>query len=405
MAGEQRRDSPFYPGHPVPAELFTGREKEIAYLMQRGAGQTSNGKPTSFFVQGEYGIGKSSVALYVQKAAELEHKMIGLYAPLGGVKTLEGLAAHILEATLRSGLYDRTWREQVQNWLGKYIGKRTLFGVDINFEALKLDAPKLASPTQILSFLEEIQKRNAAVRGGKGVLLVLDEINGIASEPVFAHFLKSLVDLNAFSAPRLPLMLMLCGVEDRRRELIRSHPPTDRLFDVVDIHPMKKAEMEEFFHKAFESVGVTVSLPALNWMTHAAAGYPKLMHLVGDRVFWRLSGEQRNVGVETAIDGVEDAVETVGRTLVDAAVYEALQSRDYKSILGKIGGLMVPGEDTFTRKDLAAKLTDTESKKLGNFLQRMKALNVIKPGEVRGTYQFRVRMVQMYIWLRSLRRA
>lgn len=110
MADELKGRSPFNPGQPVPVELFTGRQLEIDRILQRGVGQTELGKPTSFFVQGEYGIGKSSIARFTQTIAEQEHGLIGIYATLGGVKTLTDLATALLEATLRSGLYDPTWR-------------------------------------------------------------------------------------------------------------------------------------------------------------------------------------------------------------------------------------------------------------------------------------------------------
>jgi hypothetical protein len=405
MAGELKGDSPFFPGKPVSVEAFVGREKEIEYIFQRGVGQTARGRLTAFFVQGEYGIGKTSIALYTQKAAELNHGLLGLYTPLGGVQSLTDLAAHLLEATIKSGVYDPTWREHIQGWLGKYIGKQNLFGFTVNLEALKQEAPKLASPTQILTFLEQVHERYTRTRNGKGVFWVLDEINGIASQPFFAQFLKSLIDTNAFSKASLPLLLMLCGVEERRRELIRVHQPTDRLFDVVDIHPLSQAEMEQFYTTAFEEVGVRVTAEAMQWMTKAAAGSPKLMHLVGDKVFWKMPPSARELDHLTATLGVLDAAETVGRTLVDGAVYEALQSKDYKAILSKIGkrlgSVLAPVE--FSRRELAADLTTAEQRKLGNFLQRMKKLNVIKAGEVRGTYVFRVQMVQMYIVLRSLR--
>jgi hypothetical protein len=399
MAGELKGRSPFNPGQPVPAELFTGRQPEIDRILERGVGQTALGKPTAFFVQGEYGIGKSSIALYVQKAAELKHKMIGLYAPLGGVKSLSDLAAAVLEATLRSGIYDPTWREQIQGWLGTYIGKQTLFGVSINFEALKQDSPKLASPTQILGFLHEVEKRNASVRGGKGVFLILDEINGIASEPMFAHFLKSLIDLNAMSPKPVALLLMLCGIEDRRKQLIECHPPTDRLFDVVDIHPMNTSEMTDFFTRAFESVEISVSPDAMTLLTQASAGFPKIMHSVGDSVFWKTTGKQ--VKQPIAMQGILEASQDVGRRFVDAQVYAAIQSKDYQSILKKLASDLGPLKEEFTRKELGAKLNDSEKRKLDNFLQKLKKLNVIKSLDTPGRYQFRIKMVQTYIWLRS----
>lgn len=399
MAGELKGRSPFNPGQPVPAELFTGRTAEIDRILHRGVGQTALGKPTAFFVQGEYGIGKSSIASFSQTIAERDHGLIGVYATLGGVKTLADLAAAVLEATLNSGLYDPTWREQIQNWLGKYIGKKDLFGVSVNLEAIRSDAPQLSSAVQMLGFLREAHARYARVRGGKGIFLVFDEINGVAGNPDFAQFLKSLIDSNAISREPVPLLLMLCGTEERRKQLIESHPPTDRLFDVVDIRQMSQPEMRDFFQKAFESVEITVRPDAMSMMTQASAGFPKIMHAVGDAIFWKVNG--KIVDQATAAVGIIDASKEVGRKFVDAQVYDAIQSKDYQSILKKLASDLGPLKEEFTRKDLAAKLNDSEKRKLDNFLQKLKKLNVVKSLDTPGRYQFRIKMVQTYIWLRS----
>lgn len=65
MAEMTKGKSPFYPGQPVPVELFAGRTMQIERVMSRGVGQVSAGKPVAMFIQGEYGIGKSSIAGFV----------------------------------------------------------------------------------------------------------------------------------------------------------------------------------------------------------------------------------------------------------------------------------------------------------------------------------------------------
>lgn len=399
MANEQKGRSPFSPGQPVPVELFRGRATEIGRLLQRGVGQTALGKPTAFFVQGEYGIGKSSIAQFIHRAADVQDKLVGLYAALGGARTLDDIAARVLEATLRSGMYDPTLREQVQGWLSK-LGKPNLFGVGVDLTALRLEAPKLASAVALLSFLDELQTRNAKVRNGKGVLLILDEINGIADNPEFAHFLKTLIDTNAIQKEPLPLMLMLCGVEERRQQLIANHQPVERLFDVIDIAPLADAEVSDFFTAAFGSVGLPVSAGVLERLVTASAGQPKIMHTVGDCVFWRAKpGVQ--IDLEAGLAGIFDAADEVGKKYVDAQVLAAIRSADYQSILRKLAAMIGPQQKEFTKKELTAELTDTEKRKLDNFLTKLKTLNVIKAGAVRGSYQFRIHMVQMYLWLRS----
>jgi len=84
---------------------------------------------------------------------------------------------------------------------------------------------------------------------------------------------------------------------------------------------------------------------------------------------------------------------------VDPHVYQALQSHDYHSILQKIGDLGL--SSVFTRDQVQSRLTEAEFRKFDNFLNRMKKLNVIRQGPVRGEYEFTVRMVGLYIWLKS----
>lgn len=102
MVASSKGKSPFYPGQPVPIELFVGRTAQIERMMIRGAGQVAVGKPVAMFIQGEYGIGKSSIASYVMLRAEQEYGLFGIYTPLGGVDTLEGLGQAVLESTIRA---------------------------------------------------------------------------------------------------------------------------------------------------------------------------------------------------------------------------------------------------------------------------------------------------------------
>lgn len=395
MITSTKGKSPFYPGQPVPVELFVGRAEQLDRIITRGVGQVAEGKPITVYVQGEYGIGKSSVAKFVQWMAERNYNLHPIYASIGGVRNLEDLAAAVLEATVRSGALDPKKWEKIGEFLAKYIGKIDLYGVNINFDALKKDASNFKTPFSMLSFLSETLKRLQKDTEVNGIFLVLDEINGIASNPDFAYFIKSLVDTNAMSAESLPLLLMLCGVEECRREMIQNHQPVERIFDVVDIEPMSKKEMEAFFKKAFDSVNVRVNPEALTVMTYYSAGFPKIMHLIGDSAFWL--DQDGEISKDEATFAVLSAADEVGKKYVDQQVFKALRSKDYHSILGKIAktGLGM----TFLRQDVTKGLTNSERKKFDNFLQRMKKLKVLRSGEVKGEYVFNSRMVRVYIWL------
>lgn len=390
--------SPFYPGQPVPVELFVGRSAQIERILKRGVGQVSPGKPAAFFIQGEYGIGKSSIAGFIQSIAEKDYGLQGIYAPLGGASNLTETAMAVLEAAVRSGTHESGKSEILRNWLSRYIGKQDLFGFSLNLEALRLDAPKLSTPFGMLSFLGDHLERSTE-KGIRGVVLILDEINGVTANPQFAHFIKGMVDTNALSPSPLPLLLILCGVEERRREMISNHQPVDRIFDVVEIDPMTKDEMEEFFRKAFDSVKMGMEPEAVNMLIHYSAGFPKIMHLVGDAAYWL--DKDSLVDKDDAARAVVLAAEEVGKKYVDQQVYRALRSSDYRSILAKIAK-MGPDTLTFTKSQVISGLTDSEKSKFNNFLQKMKKLNVIRSGDIQGEYVFNLRMVRLYIWLQSL---
>ena len=356
--------------------------------------QVAAGKPVAIFVQGEYGIGKSSIAGFIQKVAEYEHGLHGIYAPLGAASSIEDVGAAILEATVRSGALNSRRSEIVREWLSKYIGQQSFFGVTLHVDALKKDAPAITSG--ILPFLREVRDRLQDT-GVKGIFLVLDEINGITANSKFAHFIKGIVDTNALSREPLPLLLMLCGVEERRREMIRQHQPTDRIFDVVEIAPLSGSETKEFFQKAFASAQMTITEKALDLFATYSGGFPKIMHLIGDAAYWR--DQDGQVDDQDAYGALLVAAEEVGSKFVDQQVYKELKSPDYRAILKVIGksGLGM----SFRRSDVVSGLTDAQKKKMGNFLQKMKKLGVIRSGENQGEYVFTGRMARLYIWLKS----
>ena len=384
--------SPFYPGQPVPVELFVGRQDQLDRIIKRGVGQVERGKPISIFVQGEYGIGKSSIARYVQFLAAEKHGLLPVYVSLSPSQSPDDLAARIIEGAMHSGQIHPSRGAKIKTWLAKYIGKQELFGFSMNLEALRSDASKIASVHGLLDFLRQALEKSA---DANGVFLVLDEINGLANQPWFAQMIKSLVDTNALAAKPLPLLLMICGTEEKRRRLIENHQPVERIFDVIDIEPLSDDEMREFFQRAFDLAGTRVLDGAMRTLTLYSAGFPKVMHLIGDWAYW--TDQDLVIDEDDALTAVIEAAEDFGRKYVDQQVLAALRSQDYRSILSKI-----TSDIRFLKQDVEQGLDDSERKKFNNFLQKMKSLNVLRSGDVKGEYLFNMGLVRLYL---SMQRA
>ncbi len=387
--------SPFYPGQPVPIEFFIGRMNEIERI-RRSLKQVELGKPQMIFLTGEYGIGKSSLAGFMKYWAEKDNHILGIHVLLGSAESLEDIAIKTVETVIKTRIYESTIPEKIRNFLSKYIGKQELFGVSINLKELKADGPDISQG--YLSFLQELLNR-LKDDGIKGIMLILDEINGITNNPQFAHFIKTLVDENALNSTPLPLMLMLCGVEERRRDMIQHHQSIERIFDIVEIKPMDKSEMKDFFTKTLNSVDMKITKEAMPFLCHYSAGFPKIMHIIGDAVFW--IDKDNIVNEADAISGVLAAADEVGRKFVEIQVYNALHSKDYHSILAKIGKENI--SLSFQKTTIEEKLSSIEKRKFNNFLQRMKRLKVLKSGDEFGEYIFNSRLVSLYIHLNSIK--
>lgn len=396
MNASMKGISPFYPGQPVPVDFFVGRQKEIDRIL-RAVRQVEAGKPQALFLTGEYGIGKSSLAGFMRFYAEKEHCLFGIHVLLGGASSLEEVAVKTVEAVLKTPAYEPTLIDKARNVLAKYVGKQELFGIQINFEALKADGPSISSG--YLPFLSQLLDR-LREEGMQGIMLIFDEINGITSSPKFAHFIKALVDENALSPKPVPILLMLCGVEERRCEMIHHHQPIERIFDIVEINPMTDPEMRDFFHKAFLSQNMQVKDDAMSLLCHYSAGFPKIMHIVGDATFW--IDQDGVIDKDDAFAGIMLAAEDIGRKFVDQQVLKALKSRDYHSIMEKMS--KQPFDLSFQKGDIEKELSDTEKNKFNNFLQRMKKLAVLRSGDVQGEYVFNSRLVRLYIMLNSLKK-
>jgi len=144
---------------------------------------------------------------------------------------------------------------------------------------------------------------------------------------------------------------------------------------------------------------MSVESDALKTMINYSAGFPKIMHLIGNAAYWL--DRDGKIDNRDAIEAVVVAAKEVGQKYVDQQVYAALRSSDYRSIMNKIARIG-PDIMSFMKKDVAKDLTDREKRKFNNFLQKMKGLGVLRSGNAQGEYIFNFRMARLYIWLQSL---
>lgn len=319
--------------------------------------------------------------------------MLGIHVFLGGESTLEGLVLHVFNQLLQE-THEQSWFDKIKDMFGNYVKTVGLFGISVEFEPPK-DALKglvREFPAAINNVFQKIKTEK------KGLLIVLDDINGLADKPAFANWYKSLVDRVA-TPNDFPVMIMLCGLPERRDSLTRLQPSLMRIFRVVEIEKLSNDEAEEFLQQAFGSVNIKVDDDAMHEMTTFCSGLPALMHEIGDATYW--TDTDGVVSIDDAHRGIVEAAKNVGQKYLDPKVYGAIRSELYRTILGKLGTDLTTV--VFHKSEVEKRLNEEEKKVFHNFLGRMRKLGVIEPDTERGrgAYRFVNRIFPIYIHMQS----
>lgn len=381
--------SPFRPGQPVPVESFVGRTGEI----ERVHGMVNAAVQGSFrigFISGERGIGKSSLASFVRHLSEHKNSVAGCHVFLGGVSDLKEMVRRTFDRLLKESI-DRPWYEPVREFFGNRVREVGLFGVTLTLNLDDRDLSTIAGDfvPSIKRLLNSIKEKREAL------LLILDDINGLASSDEFADWLKSMVDEIATSRSPMPLCVLVVGLEQRRQELVARQPSLARVFELIDIAPWSDEDVTRFYRRSFSSAGAKIGNGALKIMADYTGGLPVLAHEIGDAV-WRAARapeiNEADIGY-----GIMMASSIVGRKFLEPQVFGAIQSDRYRSILRKIADNVLIHELSFRRSDLTALLTVEERRVLDSFLRRMKELGALEMDpDVRGGYRFPNRLHALY---------
>ena len=356
---------------------------------------STNGAFKIGFVGGERGIGKSSIASLVRYLVERDAGVAGCHVFLGGVQDHREMLRKTFAEILKESV-DKPWHNKLIDLFGSRVRQVGLFGV--RFE-LNLEESEMASIDQ--SFVASTEKLiDSLGEHRKALFLILDDINGLTSSADFANWLKSTVDSIAVSQKKIPLCILIVGLEDRRRELIERQPSLARVFELIDIAPWSDDEVREFYKDSFGGRHVHIPGKLMKTLVLMTGGLPVLAHEIGDAV-WRVT-EGPEITLKDVVFGFSNAAEVVGRKFLNPQVFSAIRSERYHSIFAKMTDISMEG---FSRSQLREKLTDEEKPSLDNFLRRMTALGALEKSlEARGTYNYPSFLHARYFYLESQRR-
>jgi hypothetical protein len=388
-------NSPFTPGVPVSVDNFVGRPAELDLLLKK-LHRVAQGRLEIGFLIGERGIGKSSLASIIRHQATQQGNLVGLHTFLGGVSSLQEMVRRILDRLLKESI-DTPWYQKIHALFGTHIQQVGLFGLNVEFRASPDDLQHA-----VHDFVPILRNIIGQIEEKKGLFIILDDVDGLASSSDFANWLKSVIDEIATSQ-QLPVCLLLVGLSERRSSLVSLQPSLARVFELIEVHAWEESETREFYDLMFGKAGMQVEEDAMGLLVRFTGGLPMLAHEIGDAAF--------NADIDGTVDrhdagqAIVSAADIVGRKHLQPQVFNLIRSPRYRSILRTLAKDYLSAR--FHRGDVLGRLTPSEVRVFDNFLRRMGELGVVArtPERELGSYRFTNLLHFLYFQLEAERAA
>lgn len=361
-------DSPFQVGMPVVSENFIGREKVLENILKRIASLNTNNQQ-HFFITGERGIGKTSLTNYISDIVEKEFQFLTIHIENNGVDTVEELLKAILTKILEEA------KKESISLRFKELIKDNVVSVGAWQTQIKINDNSSLFQDIKHSFVYTIQELLGDIDNKKGILIIIDDINGLSNDDEFPNWYKSFVDTIAVSNDlNLKISCILTGYSEKFGKLHNLNPSFSRIFYREDLNLLNDEEVESFFVETFKKINITINEDALTLMVKYTNGLPLVMQEVGLSIFYKLK-LSKTISLEKAVEGLFDATEDIGKHLILPYFEEYDSRREYKSLLLKIGQF---SQFKFKLNDLEKILSSKEKIVVNDFLNICMNLAMLK---------------------------
>lgn len=400
----QRWFNPFQPNRPCSLDIFTGREKEIRSIIN-ALEKTDNGESEHVLIIGDRGIGKSSLAMFVENAATfvtdfelVKSKNINYFTvfnSLGTVKNLEELCIKLLENCYRElkKSQNRIYTQLIKTI--KKIKGFTVGGYGLQFDFS--EDPKTVSAifdTLMMDFWDKVNKKYSSM------LIIIDETDHISNDKNFSSFFKSLIETfnrNNYNN----IMFLFTATPQGLSNLIIGHDAFPRLFKKFNINNLSRKESDELIIKALQKSipRIEATNKFLELVYEYSDGLPCFIHEICYASFE--FNNNQVLGIDDFRNGIigTDTIKGAIKNIYDIhfrqRYTQEILSNTYREILHIISSF----EETYVKSAEILKKFKGNKKTCNSYLIRMVDRGFLKKAEgKKGYYSIPEKMFKL--WLR-----
>ena len=391
--------------------MFAGRYDELVAL-EKTLFQAKNGNPTHFLIDGERGIGKSSLLLNLTWVAkgelptleeDLSFNFITVSISLDSAHSYSDVA-HAIASELRRQIAAREQLKEVARATWDFLKKWEVAGVRYREE--KKDGAK---DTELVDELTFAISESLANLGSDvdGVLILMDEADKPPTSANLGAFVKLLTErLKVRSCDRV--CLGLAGLTPLRAKLRESHESSLRLFNVFALKPLSPEDCATVVRKGLQEAKdkngfeVTISPEGQASLNFITQGYPHFIQQFSYCAFE--SDKDNNIDDDDVLDGAygeSGALKQLGLKYFEKQYFDQIGSDEYREVLR----VMAPHFDNWvTKAEIRKEAAQLKASTLDNALSALKSRGIIvrKPG-TKGTYKLPSR--SFAVWIRAFTQA
>lgn len=400
--------NPFRPNSIVTPGMFQGRYDEILAI-QQCLNQAKNENPQHFIVEGERGVGKSSLLLMIQ------------YLAAGKIAVTDKISLNFLvlnvELNSNSDFIDiiRLISSELKNAISRNkdfeIKLKSVWDFLSNWEILGVryhkEKESQIQPYVILDQLARTLKETIdQIKELDGILILIDESDKPSSSASLGEIVKLLTEkLTKMECDKV--LLGLAGLPILNTKLRESHESSPRIFTTITLKPLEHDDRLKVVDAAIEDANkknenkTIIENDAKELISELSEGYPHFIQEFGSAAF--SNDSDNHITVDDVMMGSmkqNGAIDQLGHKYFNEMYFDQINSPEYRKLLQAMATYLDEWVDRAKIKKVNNELKDTT---INNAIQALKTRNIILANQNKQG-EFRLPTKSFAVWIKAQER-
>ncbi|WP_457798840.1 ATP-binding protein [Methylocystis sp. S23] len=333
--------NPFRPNSLVSIGMFSGRGEEL-HSIERCLFQAKHGNPQHFLIEGERGIGKSSLFYFIQLLASGRIKredgstfnFLVVSLDLGQCEDQIDIVREIGKA-LQSAIADRNNIKELAKKAFDFLTNWEVMGVKY-----KKDRERGDDSANLAGLVDTVADVLVEAKDSlDGVLILIDEADRPSEEAGLGLFLKLFTE--RLTRKECGNCLMgLAGLPTLVPKLRASHESSPRVFEAMTLEPLEELERIDVINRGIADANkrnnqkTDITPDASKMIALLSEGYP---HFIQQFAYCAFEKDTDNViDVSDVAGGAyqqNGALEQLGHKYFNKMYFEQINSENYRRVL------------------------------------------------------------------------